>query len=136
MEGLEAITDAFCHDPINVMTEKHFLIRKFFLSLGRQVETLFADTHKKAESWLRNVLAPLRQQISDYKENLDKRSKSLMKIHQNSDELQSNIQALENTLSEQQEQSALLDRLLLKLMNDAKPRSIENANETDSTMPA
>lgn len=122
MEGLEAITDAFCHDPINVMTEKHFLIRKFFMSLGRQVETIFADTLQQAEFWLRNVLAPLRQQISDYKESLDNRSKALMKIHQNSDELQANINAIEQTLNSLQEQSALLDKLLLKLMQEAKPR--------------
>ncbi|MDP2248563.1 MAG: hypothetical protein Q8J65_10555, partial [Nitrosomonadales bacterium] len=106
--------------------------RKFFLSLGRQVEAVFADTHKKADTWLRNVLAPLRQQINDYKESLDQRSKSLMKIHQNSDALQANILTIENTLTTLQEQSALLDRLLLKLMHDAKPRLIEAANEIDA----
>jgi len=124
MAALEKITEAFCRDPVNVMTEKHFLIRKFFMSLGRQVEVIFADTCKQTQNWLKNVLAPLRQQIDEHKENLDKRSKSLMQIHQNADELQNNIKALENNLTSLQAQSAMLDKLLLKLMQDAKPRNM------------
>jgi len=122
MAALEKITEAFCRDPVNVMTEKHFLIRKFFMSLGRQVEAIFADTCKQAKTWLKQVLAPLRQQIDEHKENLDKRSKSLMQIHQNADELQNNISALEENLASLQAQSVMLDKLLLKLMQDAKPR--------------
>ncbi|PKO54432.1 MAG: hypothetical protein CVU26_02100, partial [Betaproteobacteria bacterium HGW-Betaproteobacteria-2] len=127
MAALEKITEAFCRDPVNVMTEKHFLIRKFFMSLGCQVEAIFADTYKQAQTWLKQVLAPLRQQIDEHKENLDKRSKSLMQIHQNADELQNNISALEENLASLQSQSILLDKLLLKLMQDAKPRIMTTA---------
>jgi len=127
MAALEKITEAFCRDPVNVMTEKHFLIRKFFMSLGRQVEAIFADTCKQAQTWLKQVLAPLRQQIDEHKENLDKRSKSLMQIHQNADELQNNISALEENLASLQAQSIMLDKLLLKLMQDAKPRNMTTA---------
>ncbi len=127
MAALEMITEAFCRDPVNVMTEKHFLIRKFFMSLGCQVEAIFADTYKQAQTWLKQVLAPLRQQIDEHKENLDKRSKSLMQIHQNADELQNNISALEENLASLQSQSILLDKLLLKLMQDAKPRIMTTA---------
>ncbi len=127
MAALEKITEAFCRDPVNVMTEKHFLIRKFFMSLGRQVEAIFADTCKQAQTWLKQVLAPLRQQIDEHRENLEKRSKSLMQIHQNVDELQSNITALEENLASLQEQGAMLDKLLLKLMQDAKPQNISTA---------
>lgn len=122
MAGLEKVTEAFCRDPINVMTEKHFLVRKFFMGLGRQVEDIFAESHKNADYWCRNVLGPLKQQIDEFKENLDQRSKALMKIHQDSDQLQANISTVEQTLTSLQAQSAELDRLLLKLMNGAKPR--------------
>lgn len=122
MATLEAVTEAFCRDPINVMTEKHFLIKKFFMSLGRQVEDIFADSRRNADYWCRNVLAPLKQQIDEYKENLDQRSKALMKIHQDSDQLQTSISSLEESLASLQAQSAMLDKLLLKLMNEAKPR--------------
>jgi hypothetical protein len=41
MKALEKITDDFCTDPINVLTEKHFLIRPFFLGLGTQMQKIF-----------------------------------------------------------------------------------------------
>ncbi|PKO26106.1 MAG: hypothetical protein CVU35_00985 [Betaproteobacteria bacterium HGW-Betaproteobacteria-8] len=128
MSGLEAVTDAFCSDPINVMTEKHFLIRKFFLSLGRQVEAIFADALKNAATWLKTVLGPLRQQIDDYKANLDKRSKSLMQIHQNVDELHTSIKNNEQNLTRLQQHGAMLDRLLLKLMTGGKSQFSDTQN--------
>lgn len=122
MARLEGVTDAFCRDPVNVMTEKHFLIRKFFMGLGRQVEVIFNDTSNLAQGWLKQVLTPLRQQIDEYRENLEKRSKTLMKIHQDAAQLQNSINLLQEEITTLQQQGAMLDKLLLKLMQDAKPR--------------
>jgi chromosome segregation ATPase len=104
------------------MTEKHFLIRKFFMGLGRQVEVIFNDTSNLAQGWLKQVLTPLRQQIDEYRENLEKRSKTLMKIHQDAAQLQNSINLLQEEITTLQQQGAMLDKLLLKLMQDAKPR--------------
>lgn len=121
MARLESVTEAFCKDPINVMTEKHFLVRKFFMGLGRQVETIFSETYKMADNWTKQVLAPLRQQIDEHRENLENRSRSLMRIHQDAAELQNNIEALQDEVFVLQQQSTMLDKLLLRLMQDAKP---------------
>ena len=121
MKSLEKITETFCTDPINVMTEKHFLVRKFFLSLGSQVQAIFVQTHKETNHWLHNVLAPLEVQMSEYKTALEKRTESLMQIHENLDALQGNTSQLENELAALQHQSVSLDQLLLKLMTAAKP---------------
>jgi hypothetical protein len=136
MASLEKLTEAFCRDPINVMTEKHFLIRRFFMSLGRQVEEIFADSHKDADHWCRNVLTPLKQQIKEYKEILDQRSQALMKIHHDSDQLQTSISALEETLSNLQAQSALLDKLLLKLMSEGKPKGASTDSPASTAVTA
>jgi prefoldin subunit 5 len=45
-----------------------------------------------------------------------------MHIHQNAAELQNNIKSLEENVASLQQQGAMLDKLLLKLMQDAKPR--------------
>lgn len=121
MQSLEAATAAFCRDPINVMTEKHFLIRKFFMSLGRQLEASFDDSRKLANTWLKSVLAPLKQQLEAHKTSLDQRSQALLKIHNDLDTLQATIAATGQTLADLQAQGATLDRLLLRLMKEAKP---------------
>lgn len=136
MQALEAITEAFCRDPVNVMTEKHFLIRKFFLSLGRQVENVFAAAFRHANSWLSGVLTPLRQQISEHRASLEKRNRSLLKIHQNMSALQTSISAAEQAMATLQSQSAALDKLLLQLMHAAMPARTETTRPAAATTPA
>ena len=49
ISALEKITTDFCTDPINVLTEKHFLIRKFFLGLGMQIQKIFELAEKDCQ---------------------------------------------------------------------------------------
>ena len=49
MTGLQETTKQFCHEPINVMTEKHFLIDKFYESLVSEARRVFQATRTDAE---------------------------------------------------------------------------------------
>jgi hypothetical protein len=120
MKALENITAEFCASPINMMTEKHFLVRKFFHSLGRQVQAIFAQTHQETSKWLLNVLGPLKIQINEHKMILEKRTASLMEVHQNADLLKKNMALVEAEFTTLQNQGAKLDQLLLVLMKSAK----------------
>ena len=121
MQALEKVTSDFCASPINVMTEKHFLIRKFFLSLGGQAKTIFEEAHKDSTRWLQNVLSPLKRQISEHKAVLDKRTESLKQVHESLHALEENLAQLEKESATQQNQSNALDLMLLKLVKAAKP---------------
>lgn len=123
MMALQQTTDEFCNDPVNVMTEKHFLVRKFFFSLANLVRTHFEQAHNESKSWLKELLAPLAQQVNQHKSQLDKRTESLMTIHANLKSLQSNVNALMNQESRLQNQSTALDHILLKLMKAAQNSS-------------
>ncbi len=116
MQALVRTTDEFCDDPINVMTEKHFLVRKFFFSLGAQARTIFEHAHHDANLWLKGVVAPLRLQIAEHKAQLDKRTESLMRIHENLDSLQKNITEVEEHYATLQAQNAALHQILLRLV--------------------
>lgn len=74
---LEKITSDFCADPINVLTEKHFLIRKFLLGLGAQTQKIFELAEKDCQRWLEDVLGKLKKQMNDHKDRLDQRTKNL-----------------------------------------------------------
>jgi hypothetical protein len=136
MKSLENVTETFCADPVNVMTEKHFLVRKFFLSLGGEAQTVFAQAHKDSQEWLQDVLAPLKREMAEHKTALDKRADALMQIHQNLDSLQKNINQTEAELTALQSQGKLLDQILLRLVKAAKPAPgrAATASETTSAM--
>lgn len=120
MAALGKTTDEFCNDPVNVMTEKHFLVRKFFFSLVAQARTQFELAQHETDIWLKGLLAPLKLQINDHKAQLDKRTESLMKIHENMASLQQNINEVEAQYAKLQSQGATLDQILLKLIKTSQ----------------
>ena len=120
MQSLEKLTEEFCVNPVNVMTEKHFLVKKFFHSLGRQIEETFKQAHRDAEHWLQNILRPLKLQIEDHKATLDSRMESLMQAHKNSNSLQKNIGEIEREMQNLKNQAGKLDSLLLNLVKANK----------------
>jgi hypothetical protein len=120
MQALKQVTDDFCSSPVNIMTEKHFLIRKFFLSLGNQIRTIFEQGHADCERWLSSVIGELKNEIDTHKSALDKRAASLMESHDNTDKLNKNIEITTKEAAAYQKQAAQLDLILLKLMSCAR----------------
>jgi hypothetical protein len=120
MQALEQVTNDFCSNPVNIMTEKHFLIRKFFLSLGNQIKTIFEQAHTDCERWLSSVIGELKNEIDTHKNALDKRAASLMESHDNTDKLNKNIEITTKEAAAYQKQAAQLDLILLKLMSCVK----------------
>ena len=120
MNALQQATTLFCDNPVNVMTEKHFLVRKFFLTLGEQARHQFELAQHEVAIWLKNLLAPLKLQIAEHKTQLDRRTESLLQVHENMASLQQNIVAAETLHQTLQAQGAALDQILLKLIKSAK----------------
>jgi len=120
MQALEQVTNEFCASPVNLMTEKHFLIRKFFLSLGNQIKSVFEQAHSDCERWLHSVIGELKNEIDTHKNALDKRAASLMESHDNMDKLNKNIELAEKETATYQNQAVQLDLILLKLMSCVK----------------
>ncbi|HYN54869.1 MAG TPA: dynamin family protein [Methylotenera sp.] len=134
MQALEQITNDFCTDPINILVEKRFLIRRFFLGLGAQIQAIFEQAHKDCTKWLSDVIGELKAQINLHKNSLDKRAASLMESHSSADKLIMNLDASEKDLGKNQQQSHQLDAILLKLMSGAKFNTEESKAKTTKTI--
>ncbi|MEQ1766870.1 MAG: dynamin family protein, partial [Methylotenera sp.] len=120
MQSLEKITNDFCADPVNVLTEKRFLIRKFYLGLGAQIQANFEQANVDCNLWLNAVIGELKTQINSHKKSLDKRAESLMESHESADKLIKNLESTEKDYSKLLQQSNQLDAILLRLMRCAK----------------
>lgn len=134
MQALEKITNDFCRDPINILVEKRFLIRRFFLGLGAQIQAIFEQAHKDCTKWLSDVIGELKAQINLHKNSLDKRAASLMESHSSADKLIMNLEAFEKELNKSQQQSQQLEAILLKLMRGAKFSKEEVNTKTTKTI--
>ncbi len=121
MRALEKITHDFCTSPINVMTEKHFLIRKFFLGLGAQMHSIFRQAEKDCEHWLQDALTTLKNQMAERKASLDQRSKNLMEAKASAEALDNQLAMVEKAYAAALKEGQNLDLMLLQLVKAIKP---------------
>ena len=122
MQKLEKITDEFCSDPINMLTEKHFLIRRFFVGLGAQAEKFFKNAESDCEIWVTGVLATLKAQLDEHKTMLEKRTKMFIDAQNSFDSLKNQIDAAEDELQIVSDQAHQLDNIMLTLIKATKPK--------------
>ncbi len=120
MLTLEKITAQFCSDPINLLTEKHFLIRRYYVSLGAQIQATFEEARIDCTNWLNFVVEELREQTNTHKNALEKRASALMEAHTSADQLAAQLELSEKAFLLSQQQANELDNILLKLMRSAK----------------
>lgn len=121
MRALEKVTDDFCKDPINVMTEKHFLVRKFFLGLGTQKQKIFEQARKECEHWLLDVLSTLKSQMSEHKAMLTERTKNLMKANDSAKALDQQLKSIEKEYTQLTIESKAMDTMLLHIVTAMQP---------------
>jgi hypothetical protein len=108
-------TQLFCKDPINIATEKSFLIKKFYSGLVSQAQHIFGEARNECERWMRTVPLPLEMQIKEHKAQLETRLGNLAKINENSNALQDSLIRLKAEQGELVLQKQVIDRLISRL---------------------
>ncbi len=109
-------TQLFCRDPVNLMTEKGFLIKRFYGSLVNQAQQLFGDARAECERWLKSVPLPLEMQIKEHKTQLETRLANLAKINENSTALQDNMVKIKSEQGDLVMQKDLIEKLIGRLV--------------------
>lgn len=95
MHSLQQNTERFCKDPVNVMTEKHFLVRRFYNGLVASARELFGELRHELDSWIGSALMPLSAQLKEHQKLLERRVESLRKIAGDINSLQERVRQLE-----------------------------------------
>jgi hypothetical protein len=95
LERLYEEAETFRNSPITTMTEQHFVVKKFFISLVSHVRNLFTRAHKETDAWFKGILIPLVKQVSENKHQLDQHLETLCKINESRDSLDTKVRELE-----------------------------------------
>jgi len=95
LERLYEEAEIFRNSPITTMTEQHYVVKKFFISLVSHVRHLFTKAHKETDGWFKGILIPLVKQVSENKHQLDQYLETLCKINESRDSLDTKIRELE-----------------------------------------
>ncbi len=94
LDELMVSTQEFCADPMNIMLEKRFMIKKFYIGLVTQARIVFQQVRLESETWLRLTLDPIVLRIKEHKTQLEHRLENITKVHANLDSIQERSQSV------------------------------------------
>jgi Dynamin family len=124
-------TEQFCKDPVNiVMTEKRYMVRRFWRQLVEQSSVIFNEARANTERWITAVPLPLETQIRDHKAQLESRVAALQKIAERGTGINEEVAKLNAQLVDLQKQITLISGLIRKVRDvgpAAETRAIANA---------
>ncbi len=118
-------TEQFCRDPVNiVMTEKRFMVRRFWRMLIDAARKIFNEARADTERWLAAVPLPLETQIRDHKAQLQSRLDSLAKINARGGAITEEVTKLQAQRKEIQSKVEMITALIMKVRDVGAPPSM------------
>jgi len=98
LDELMVSTQEFCSDPLNIMLEKRFMVKKFYIALVTQARIVFQQVRLETETWLRLTLDPIVARIKEHKTQLEHRLENLNKVHTNLSSIQERSTVISNEM--------------------------------------
>jgi hypothetical protein len=98
LDELMVSTQEFCSDPLNIMLEKRFMVKKFYIALVTQARIVFQQVRLETETWLRLTLDPIVARIKEHKTQLEHRLENLNKVHANLSSIQERSAAISHDM--------------------------------------
>ncbi len=117
--NLRREAEEFRNSPALVMTEQHFVVKKFFITMVSRARNIFHDCNNAARNWTKAVLTPIYSQIQEHKIMIDRRLENLQKIRSNHASLGERVESIERELRELEEKSEVMENILNSLREAA-----------------
>ena len=121
LQRLHDEAEAFRKSPVTLMTEQHFVIKKFFITLASRARQIYADCNTAARNWGKAIMAPILAQVREHKIMMDHRLENLKRIHENLDNLSDRIADLEGTKNNLENQLIIIGNMLRKIGQPLTP---------------
>lgn len=112
LEQLGEKTNDFCRRPINLMTDKATLAKKFGVEVVVPLRDLFTHLKEETDWWLRELSVPVQDQIQAQKIALEKRQEDINMIRDQITILETRKEETEAALARLQQQEAAIERML------------------------
>ncbi len=112
---LQDDAERFRNSPAMLMTEQHFVIKKFFITQVSRARVVFEECNRATRTWTKAVLTPIHTQIQEHRVMIDRRLENLDKLKGNHASLGDRIQDLEEELKTLKEKYGMIDDIVQNL---------------------
>lgn len=115
LQKLYEEAEAFRNSPMMIITEQHFVVQKFFVTLAGRAREIFSEANTAARAWSKAIMAPILSQVREHKILMDQRLENLKKVHENFDNLSDRIAELESGRQNLENQQLVIRNMLRKI---------------------
>jgi hypothetical protein len=115
LQKLYEEAERFRNSPMMIITEQHFVVQKFFVTLVGQARELFSECNTAARAWSKAIMAPILSQVREHKILMDQRLENLKRVHENFDNLSGRISELESNHQNLENQQLVIRNMLRKI---------------------
>jgi hypothetical protein len=122
--------EVFRNSSSMVMTEQHFVVKKFFITLVSRARQLFEGANKDAAGWSTAIMAPVFAQLREHKVMMDHRVSNMQKIHKSLNSINGRIKELRSKQQNLERQRKINQDMLAQIKNPAL-----QASQIDTTVP-
>ncbi len=115
LQRLQDEAEAFRSSPAMLMTEQHFVVKKFFITLASRARGIFEQCNGGAKAWGKAIMTPLMTRVREHRMLMEQRLQNLNRIRDNLDILGGRIADLEAARKALQDQQLVTQAMLAKL---------------------
>ena len=115
LSRLYADGEAFRNSARLVMTEQHFVIKRFFITMVAHARNMFSRCNDDVRAWNKAVMAPIAVQIHDHKISIDRRLENLKRGAQQKGSLENRIKELEAVKRDLERQKGTTEYIRAKI---------------------
>ena len=119
LQKLYEEAEAFRNSPMMIVTEQHFVVQKFFVTLAGRAREIFSESNTAARAWSKAIMGPILSQVREHKILMDQRLENLKKVHENSGNLSDRIAELESSRQNLENQQLVIRNMLRKINQPA-----------------
>lgn len=107
--------DAFRNSLRLVVTEQHFVIKRFFITMVAHARNVFSRSNDDARAWSKRVMAPIIVQIQEHKASIDQRAENLRRTANEKGSLEERIKELAAVKKDLERQKSTTEYIRAKI---------------------
>lgn len=113
--------EVFRNSTRTTMTEKHFVVQRYFRTIVDRAHRIFRDAQREARDWLGHALDPLTIEVKEYRGTISQQLHDLKHASQSRKTIQQRAQLMEKEAKRLQIQRSSLQNVRQALSNPAIP---------------
>lgn len=130
LDQLYLKSEEFRNSTFATVSEQHFVVKKFFISLVSHARNIFQETQKEADTWLKELINPLVNQIQDKRKSIEQHMKTLSKIRESKNNLETQLRMLQKQRGELEGKVAALQKMR-RTLGQCTPPALAAAESAD-----